>query len=154
MISFIPHSCSSEEFFQGGNTRGFFQNVSRGGPKRVKFDFSLLKLRKQPFLLKFSNSGGAKAPSDPPLPTPTSALVVSLKRWCFSVTWLSILPKFCRGSMWNWHLLVTAEISSIAFSLKDGAEQTSAARQKWSENVSLTFVTSHFANPRTGHDNN
>jgi len=37
-------------------SRGAFQKVFLGGPKVVKFVFYHSKLRKQPFLLKFSNS--------------------------------------------------------------------------------------------------
>jgi len=54
----ILHACVHEhrkEFFQRG-TSGLFQKFFCGGPKVVKFDFYHSKLRKQRFLLKFSNS--------------------------------------------------------------------------------------------------
>ena len=55
--------------FPGGGATGFFQSFSRG-PKVVKFVFSHLKLRKQPFLLKFSKSRGERAPLPPPFRRP------------------------------------------------------------------------------------
>ena len=54
----ILHACvhgHRKEFLQGG-TSGFFQQFFYGGPKVVKFGFYHSKLRKQRFLLKFSNS--------------------------------------------------------------------------------------------------
>jgi len=42
--------------FSRGGTSGFFQTFFYGGPKVVKFGFYHSKLRKQRFLLKFSNS--------------------------------------------------------------------------------------------------
>ena len=44
-----------EGIFPGGATSGFFQKYFYGGPKMVKFVFYHSKLRKQHFLLKFSN---------------------------------------------------------------------------------------------------
>jgi len=43
-----------KDFIQGG-TSGFFQPFFQGGAKMVKFVFYQSKLRKQHFLLKFSN---------------------------------------------------------------------------------------------------
>ena len=48
--------------FSAGAASVFFQKFFYGGPKVVKFGFCHSKLRKQHFLLKFSNSC--------PLPTP------------------------------------------------------------------------------------
>jgi len=42
--------------FSRGDTSGFFQKFFYGGPKVVKFGFNHSKLRKHPFLQKFSNS--------------------------------------------------------------------------------------------------
>ena len=47
---------ASEGIFPGGGTSGFFQTFFYGRPKVVKFDSYHSKLRKQHFLLKFSNS--------------------------------------------------------------------------------------------------
>jgi len=52
-------------FFQGGDTRRFFQTFSEGA-KVVKFDFSHSKPRKQPFVLKFSKSRRRLGPPLPP----------------------------------------------------------------------------------------
>jgi len=52
------------DFFQGGH-EGIFPKFSLGRPKVVKFVFSYWKLRKQPVLLRFSKSRGAKAPCSP-----------------------------------------------------------------------------------------
>jgi len=45
-----------------GGTLGDFSKIFPGGPKVVKFGFYPSKLKKQPFLLTFSKSRGAKAP--------------------------------------------------------------------------------------------
>jgi len=58
---------SRKDFFQGG-ALGDFSKVFLGGPEGVKFNFSQSKLRKHPFLLKFSKTEGAWPPA--PLPTP------------------------------------------------------------------------------------
>jgi len=55
---------ASEEFFPEGDT-SFFQNFSRGALKVLKFGFSRSKLRKPPFLLKFSESKGLVTPLPP-----------------------------------------------------------------------------------------
>jgi len=66
---------ASEEVFSGKATRVFFQNFSKEMPKVVKFVFSHSKLRKQPFLLKFSKSRGKAS-----LPTPMIATSTTWKR--------------------------------------------------------------------------
>jgi len=58
-IQTVPGMGVGRIFFRVG-TRGFFQNFSRG--PNVKFDFSYSKLRKHPFLLKFSKSRGRPSP--------------------------------------------------------------------------------------------
>jgi len=47
---------ASEGFYPGGALVDFSNSFSKGAPKVVKFIFYLSKLRKQHFLLKFSNS--------------------------------------------------------------------------------------------------
>ena len=54
----------SEGFFPGGGAPGDFSKILPGGPKVVKFVFSHLKLKKQPFVLKISKSRGAPPLSD------------------------------------------------------------------------------------------
>jgi len=53
------HSWASEGFFPWVPPEEF-SKISQMRSKVVKFVFSHLKLRKQPFLLKFSNSGGGR----------------------------------------------------------------------------------------------
>ena len=61
-----------KDFFRGTTTLEDFSKVFPGGrPKVVKFVFSHSKLRKQPFLVKFSKSRRALAP----LPSPSDAHV-------------------------------------------------------------------------------
>jgi len=60
--------------FSRGAFREFFQNFSRGA-KSGKLVFSLSKLRKSPFLLKFSKSSGGPRPPLPPLPPLSDAHV-------------------------------------------------------------------------------
>jgi len=62
-------------FSSRGALGDFFLHFSRGS-KVVKFDFSHSKLRKQPFLLGISKSGG-KGPPLPLLPTPMHVQGVS-----------------------------------------------------------------------------
>jgi len=50
------------KYFAQGGALGDFSKIFLGGRKVVKFVFSHLKLRKQPFLLKFSKSRGALSP--------------------------------------------------------------------------------------------
>ena len=57
------HHGRQKDFFHGG-ALGDFSKIFSGGAKVMKFVFLLSKLRKQPFLLKFSKSRG----SWPPLP--------------------------------------------------------------------------------------
>ena len=59
-----PYTWSSEGYFPGG-ALGDLSKIFVGGPKVVKFDFSHSKLRKQPFLLKFSKSRGPRPPCRP-----------------------------------------------------------------------------------------
>ena len=58
MVSFHVLVCMGVggNFSKGGGTSGFFQKFFYGRPKVVKFVFYHSKLRKQHFLLKFSNS--------------------------------------------------------------------------------------------------
>ena len=62
--------------FSKGGQQGIFPKFFQGGPKVVKFDFSHLKLRKQPFLLKISK---ARGPWPPCLSFLTPMLFSSLK---------------------------------------------------------------------------
>jgi len=57
-----------KKFYRRGHQR-IFPKFFQEGPKVVKFVFSHLKLRKQPFLLKFFKSRGDQGPLTP-LPTP------------------------------------------------------------------------------------
>ena len=66
-VIYLIIDMGAEWIFSRGATRGFFLNFPRG-PKVVKFHFSHSKLRKQPFLLKISQSRGLGPLS--PLPTP------------------------------------------------------------------------------------
>jgi len=57
MLSFYMLVCMGVgRSFSGEDTSGYFQTFFYGGPKVVKFGFYHSKLRKQHFLLKFSNS--------------------------------------------------------------------------------------------------
>jgi len=57
MVSFYMLVCmGAGRNFSRGGTSGFFQKFFCRGPKVVKFAFYHSKLRKQRFLLKFSNS--------------------------------------------------------------------------------------------------
>jgi len=53
-----------KDFFQGGGSRGFSQNIFQGGPKVVEFVFYPSKLKKQPFFANFKIQGGQSPPSD------------------------------------------------------------------------------------------
>jgi len=62
ILGVILHAClhftclASEGIFPGGGTSGYFPKFFYGGPKVVKLGFYHSKLRKQRFLLRFSNS--------------------------------------------------------------------------------------------------
>jgi len=62
------HGCR-KNFFQGGPLKEFSKIFQEGG-KSGEIYFSLSKIRKQPFLLKFSKSRGLWPPC-PPAPLPT-----------------------------------------------------------------------------------
>jgi len=73
---------------RGGATRGFFQNFF-GEQKVVKFGFSHSKLKKQPFLLKFSKSRvWPRSPPATPVPTP---IVVFIERKLLPTHFLNML---------------------------------------------------------------
>jgi len=69
-----------KDFSRGGATR-VFSKIFLGGPKVVKFVFSYSKLRKQPFLLKFSKSKGGQGHPLPPFRRPCV-------RWVYFI-WLA-----------------------------------------------------------------
>jgi len=64
------------------STRGFFQNFSRGVKCGEFCFFSHSKLRKQPFLIKFSKSRGAKEP----LALPSNVNDEGLQKFCPTAT--------------------------------------------------------------------
>jgi len=59
------HKHGRRKFFSRGSHKGICPIFLQGVAKVVKFLFSQFKLRKQPFLLKFSKSRGVKAPCPP-----------------------------------------------------------------------------------------
>ena len=68
--------------FSSEATSGFFQTFfSGGGPKVVKFCFYHLKLRKQPFLLKFSH---LYPPFDTHACVQENVHATPLNNWCIS----------------------------------------------------------------------
>jgi len=51
-----------KDFFQGVPVRNFLKNLSKGGPKVVKFGFYSSKLKKQPFFAKHFRIHGGQGP--------------------------------------------------------------------------------------------
>jgi len=82
----ILHACVHglrKEFFQGGH-KWIFQKFFYGGPKVVKFVFWHSKLRKQYFLLKFSNS----------CPSSDTHMLVYRKSSCHTIKYLGNFKRF------------------------------------------------------------
>jgi len=88
-------------FSRGVALGDFFKIFLGREPKVVKFDFSQSKLRKQPFLLKFSKSRGVKTPCPP-----SNAHAPGAIRWitvlCLYTNYMMVCPNLkCLHIKWT-----------------------------------------------------
>ena len=122
--------------FSRGATRGFSQ-IFLGKPI-VKFVFSLSKLRKQPFLLKFSKSRGCLGP---PLPPPFRHPWFYVQSLCLllhnNFLVFNISDNCCKSSrnLWTLPNHNSRSLEDLGFRAYHSASAQSPSAPLWKPNV-------------------